>query len=73
MQKHAYLIMAHHRFDLLKKLIIDLDDERNDIFLHVDKKAKGFNEQELQNSIGHANLICVSRMNVHWGGYSQIK
>lgn len=37
--KHAYLIIAHNEFDLLQKLISVLDDERNDIFIHIDKKV----------------------------------
>ena len=31
MGKHAYLIMAHNQFGLLKKLIKELDYEHNDI------------------------------------------
>lgn len=31
-RKHAYLIMAHNEFEVLKKLIIILDDKRNDIY-----------------------------------------
>lgn len=38
--KHAYLIMAHTEPEMLKRLIAALDDERNDIFIHFDKKWK---------------------------------
>lgn len=38
--KHAYLIMAHNRPEMLKRLVDALDDERNDIFIHFDKKWK---------------------------------
>lgn len=38
--KHAYLIMAHHEFEVLGKLVQALDDERNDIYIHFDKKVK---------------------------------
>lgn len=37
--KHAYCIMAHGNWEQLQMLITVLDDERNDIFLHIDKKA----------------------------------
>lgn len=37
--KHAYLIMAHAEPELLTVLLSMLDDSRNDIFLHVDKKS----------------------------------
>ena len=37
--KHAYCIMAHNNWAQLQMLIDCLDDMRNDIFLHIDKKA----------------------------------
>lgn len=72
-KKHAYLIMAHHRFDILKEILKDLDDERNDIFLHIDIKAKNFDANEIKTLIKKANLILIERMDIHWGGYSQIE
>ena len=38
MGKHAYLILAHKNWGQLKVLLSLLDNRRNDIFLHVDKK-----------------------------------
>ncbi len=38
MGKHAYLIMAHNQWECLFELLKALDDPRNDIFLHIDKK-----------------------------------
>ncbi|UVV53809.1 hypothetical protein NXY15_04150 [Bacteroides thetaiotaomicron] len=38
--KHAYLIIAHNEFEILKRLIQALDDERNDIYIHFDRKAE---------------------------------
>lgn len=35
--KHAYLILAHGDFALLQCLVSALDDERNDLYVHVDK------------------------------------
>ena len=37
--KHAFLIMAHGSLPLLRVLLSMLDDERNDIFLHIDRKC----------------------------------
>lgn len=71
--KHAYLIMAHHRFDILKMILRDLDDERNDIFLHVDKKTKDFPKDELRKEVQRSNLYFTDRIKVNWGGFSQIK
>ena len=39
MKKHAYLIMAHNNWKILEKLLILLDDKRNDIYLHIDLKS----------------------------------
>ncbi len=39
MSKHAYLVMAHNDWSLLSKLLRCIDDPRNDIFIHIDKKA----------------------------------
>ena len=38
--KHAYLIIAHHEFEVLEKLVQSLDDVRNDIYIHFDRKLK---------------------------------
>ena len=40
MKRHAYLILAHKNPRQLRKLIALLDDPRNDIFVHVDRKGK---------------------------------
>lgn len=71
--RHAYLIMAHHQFDILELILKDLDDERNDIFLHIDKKAKNYSLKTLQNCVHKSNLYVIPSMNINWGGYSQIK
>ena len=71
--RHAYLIMAHHRFDILRELLMDIDDERNDIFLHVDLKSKDYNPDEIKSFVRRANLFLTERMDIHWGGYQQIE
>lgn len=39
--KHAYCILAHSQWNQLQLLIDAIDDSRNDIYLHIDKKAVG--------------------------------
>lgn len=73
MQKHAYMIMCHDNFRLLQKLLILLDDKRNDIYLHIDKKAKAFDYQEISSCVKYATITFLKRINVNWGGYSQIR
>ena len=72
MKKHAYLIMAHTQPELLKKLLQMLDDERNDIYLHIDKKAVDYPLEELTSVLHKSKCIFTERTDVRWGSYSQI-
>lgn len=72
MEKHAYLIMAHQEWDLLRILLELIDDERNDIYLHIDKKAN-INKSELITHVKKSKVFFSDRINVMWGGVSQIK
>ena len=63
--------MAHADMEQLQKLIYLLDDPRNDIFLHVDKKCTSFHPDRFHTE--HAGLYVVERMRVYWGHLSQIK
>ena len=69
MEKHAYLIMAHHRGDLLKRLVAALDHERNDIYIHLDVKCK----EPIHVTAQKSKLVWLPRTDVRWGGYSQIR
>lgn len=70
-KKHAYLIIAHNNFSQLQTLVSLLDDPENDIYLHVDKRAKTFRADDIRTR--HSALIFVDRIRVNWGGHSQIK
>ncbi len=72
MSRHAYLIMAHNHFDFLKELLACLDDSRNDIYLHIDKKAGPFDKSGFSDIVKKSRLYFTERLDVHWGGYSQI-
>lgn len=66
--KHAYLILAHNNYYILEKLIKLLDDERNDIFIHVDKKIDGFDESYFLHKAIKSKLMFVKpRVDVKWG------
>lgn len=67
--KHAYLILAHGDYQILELLISQLDDARNDIFVHIDKKSE---VPELKTE--HAGLqIIRDRVDVRWGDVSVLK
>ena len=68
--KHAYLLMAHNDWSLLSKLLQCLDDSRNSIFIHIDKKSD-FNKSDIYVP-KNAKTSYIPRRSVSWGGYSQI-
>ncbi|MEG1809416.1 MAG: beta-1,6-N-acetylglucosaminyltransferase, partial [Oscillospiraceae bacterium] len=72
MKRHAYLVMAHGGFEQLAALLALIDDSRNDIFLHIDKKAGKVDEASLFAAVSLSRLNLIPRVSVNWGGYSQI-
>ena len=70
--KHAFLIIAHNELRILNILLTMLDDSRNDIYLHLDKKWK-LNIKYLYHP-QKANFFFVKkRMDIRWGDISSIK
>ena len=61
--------MAHNEYDILNKLLLLLDDERNDIFIHYDKKCKLPSPIELK----YSNIHVFKKVDVGWGEDSQIE
>lgn len=70
MKKHAYLIMAHNNFEQLKIELKLIDDVRNDIYIHIDKKVKNVDKDDLINNIKFSKIYFVTSINVQWAGYS---
>lgn len=70
MNKHAYLIIAHNEFEILKLLVNALDDVRNDIYIHFDAKCNILPNLECKEACLY---ILDDRIDVHWGDYSQIE
>ncbi len=73
MKKHAYLIMAHNEFHMLRKLLNELDDERNDIYIHIDRKTRYVNTDEIASWVKSSKVFFTKRINVHWGHISVVK
>ena len=69
--RHAYCIISHNQPRLLQLLVRLIDDERNDIFLLIDKKAdeKLFGEVKAERS----GLYVLPAMKIWWGEDSQIE
>ena len=73
MKKHAYLIIAHNNFYILERLLNLLDDKRNDIYIHIDKKVRNFDFDYFRRQCKRSNIKFISPIKVYWGGYSQVQ
>ena len=71
-KKHAYLILAHNNFYNLEKLLKLLDDKRNDIYIHIDKKVKNFPFNYFKQLCLTAKIYYTRRINVRWGHQSLV-
>lgn len=69
--KHAYLIIAHSSFELLQKLVSALDDERNDIYIHLDRKFP-IDESALNTEYSQLFILPV-RLDARWGDFSLVR
>ena len=68
--KHAYLILAHNEPELLSLLVERLDDLRNDIYIHFDRKLSVLPNIKIQ----HAGLyILEDRVDVRWADVSMLE
>ena len=69
--KHAYLIMAYNNWNQLCILLSLLDDERNDIYIHIDKRSGDYPQDLLMNSVNKSQITFIPRKKVYWADYSQ--
>lgn len=70
--RHAYLIICHNHFEQLIIMLKALDDERNDFYIHVDKKVANFPKEMVEQAIQKGRCQFVERVEVNWGAFSQI-
>ena len=70
--KHAYLILAHKNDVCFRTLLQLLDDSRNDIFIHMDKKCPDYDPSSTEKSIHYSRVYHIERTSVTWGGSSMI-
>lgn len=68
LDKHAFLILAHRCDKTLGTLLRMLDDERNDVFLHMDAKCANYEPAAFAQQFEHAAFYSIPRRNITWGG-----
>lgn len=68
--KHAFLIIAHSDYEVLRVLVNMLDNECSDIYIMVDKKA----QLPPNLHVKHAGIFMLKkRIDIRWGDVSLIK
>lgn len=72
--KHAFLIMAHGNWDVLLSLVNKLDNEANDIYLHVDKKVHLPEKvkSQLLEVVRSSDLYFAKRIRINWGAIARL-
>lgn len=69
--RHAFLVMAHSEFKLLIKIIQMLDDDNNDIYIHIDKKSKNVPRDIICNAAKMSHVYFYQEYKIFWGTYTQ--
>ena len=72
--KHAYLIIAHNEWEILRTLLTMLDDDRNDIYLHIDRRATALMQQVDGLRLCHSPIHRIQQpIETRWGNFSQVE
>ena len=71
--RHAYLLLIHEISTSLEFLMKILDDEKNDFYIHIDKKAKNVSRTQIRAYVKKSKVCFVSPVKVYWGHSSMIK
>lgn len=75
MGKHAYLIITHNYFEVLKKTLKKLDSDYNDFYIHIDKKIRCSDNllDDIRNSVKKSKITFVHPVKIYWSGYSMVE
>ena len=72
MRKQAILVMAHNNIWTLKKILENLDSEKFDIFIHIDRKSK-LQPNDLKNICKLSKVYIYKELDVRWGDISLVE
>ena len=73
MKRHAYLIIAHQHFDMLRSLIAALDSEQADFYVHINKSVKDFCEADILSAAKKSRIQIYRKYKITWGADTQIR
>ncbi|NFL87190.1 glycosyl transferase [Clostridium botulinum] len=71
--RHALLIEAHNNLEILKKLLMCLDDPSHDFYLHLDKELCSVKLSEFKVILKYSKIHIITHIDIRWGDFSQIK
>ncbi len=71
--RHAYLIIAHNEPEVLATLLACLDDERNDIYLHIDRRSEEMRQRFAAWQTSRSGFFLLESREVYWGDVSQMQ
>ena len=71
--KHAYCIIAHNNLEQLQRLLLLLDDPRNDIYIHIDKKSNLDMARITPPRMKYSYIEYCDRIDIRWGHVSQVE
>ena len=72
MKYHAYLITAHNEPEALKLLLELIDDERNNIYVHIDQRSTSLYKEEIKGWCSKSKINFIAQEKVYWSGYSLV-
>ena len=74
MHRHAFLLIVHKNARQVLKLLGTLDDERNVIVIHCDKKMSEEDFRIVSSvHMQHAEYVVLQRFDVRWGSYALVE
>ena len=71
--RHAYMILAHGGWNQLERLVGLLDDPDNDVYVHIDRKAKDCPFDRLRAATEHSHVALFNEIDVRWGCYEMVE
>lgn len=69
--RHAILIIMHSDSEVTKKMMVSLDSEEIDFYIHLDKKTD-LPDNFMTNIVRRSKLHILHDINVRWGHSSQL-
>ena len=71
--RHAYLIIAHAQWDQLERLLRLLDHPDNDLYIHIDRKARDCPTDRLRAAVRSSGVEIVQRYRIYWGSFEMVE